>query len=192
MKKSQLKTAFSFIVGMTMMGVMACSDASKTEDSKVVSEEHNEAKFENTKIEPDAQFLVDAAEINLEEIKLSNLALDRSTNDDVKGLAKMISDSHTSSMNDLVGLASKKTISIPTTATNDAEKAYEKLMNKTGNDFDKEYCEMMVKGHKDAISIFSTASTESVDMDIKNWAISTLPNLRAHSDQAINCQSKLK
>jgi putative membrane protein len=42
-------------------------------------------------------------------------------------------------------------ISIPTTPTDNPMDAYKKLNDKSGNDFDKAYADMVVSGHKDAI-----------------------------------------
>ncbi len=56
-----------------VMGMSACMD-NKPEDTKEVAEERNEEKFDTNKSEKDAQFLVNAAEINREEISLGKLA----------------------------------------------------------------------------------------------------------------------
>lgn len=50
--------------------------------------------------------------------------------------------------------------------------------------FDKEYCGKMVDEHKDAISLFEKASTNTTDTDIKAWATLTLQALRSHLDHA--------
>ena len=60
------------------------------------------------------------------------------------------------------------------------------------NDFDKEYCDMMVKGHKDAIDMFEKAVNECEDSDIKSWASSMLPGLRTHLEHAMTCDDKMK
>ena len=58
------------------------------------------------------------------------------------------------------------------------------------SDFDKEYCDMMVKGHKDAIDKFEKAINDASDPDIKAWASSMLPALRIHLDHSLTCQKK--
>ena len=68
-------------------------------------------------------------------------------------------------------------ISIPTTPTDNAMDAYKKLNDKSGNDFDKAYADMMVSGHKDAIAVLEKASTDCNDTDIKNWTTATFPEL---------------
>ena len=174
-----------------VISLSACSDnKSKAEDTKAVAEEHNEAKFENKNDEKDAQFLVKAAEINLEEIELGKLVQQTSKTPCIIELAAMMEKQHMQAMDELTNLAAKKTITIPTSLTQDGKDACNKLNTKTGKDFNKEYCAMMVNGHKDAITMFDKASTESIDEDIKAWTIAILPILRTHLDHAITCQEK--
>jgi len=168
----------------------SCNDGKKVEDSKEVAEDHNEAKFDNSKQEKDAQFLVNAAEINLEEIQLGKLAQQNGQSADIKKLGRMMEDSHTKSLNDLTALAKSKMMTIPSSPTDDALNAHKKLNESTGNDFDKAYADLMVNHHKDAIAAFEKASTDCNDIDIRNFASSTLPNLRTHLDHSMNYQKK--
>ena len=189
-KSTWLHSAF---VAVALIGASSCGDsqssAPKQEDTKKVAEERNEAKFNTNKSEKDAQFLVNAAEISLEEIRLGQLAQKNSKMADVKEMGKMMENAHTKSLADLKALAMKKSITIPTAPTNDAEEAYKKLTDKDTK-FDKEYSDMMVKGHKDAIETFEKASNDATDADIKQWAASALPTLRTHLDYAMICQKK--
>ncbi len=59
-----------------------------------------------------------------------------------------------------------------------------------GAEFDKSYCDMMVKGHQDAIEEFTNAATHGSDNDIKTWAESKLPSLKNHLEHSLSCQSK--
>ena len=185
-------TSVSFIVSLALM-TASCNNQ-KPEDTKDVATEHNQAKFganENDSVhtnENDAKFLVDAAEINLEEIQLGQLAQSNSSMTEVKDLGKMMETEHASALKDLQALAAKKQISLPASLTNDGQDAYKKLNDKKGMDFDKKYCDMMVKGHKDAIDKFEKASTDATDADIKTWATSMLPALRNHLDHSMMCQ----
>ena len=191
--KTNFKKTFksTTVIMAVVISLSACSDNKpKVEDTKVVAEEHNDAKFENKNDEKDAQFLVKAAEINLEEIELGKLVQQTSKMPRVIELAAMMEKQHTQAMGELTNLAAKKTITIPTSLTQSGKDAYNKLNTKTGKDFNKQYCEMMVNGHKDAITMFDKASTESIDKDIKAWAIAMLPVLRTHLDHAITCQEK--
>ena len=167
---------------------LACNNT-KPEDTKDVAEEHNEAKFSNAK-EDDANFLVNAAAINMEEIELGNLAQTRGTVNHVKEMGEMMVKEHNSANAELTALAAKKQITIPTSLTDKGMSSSKKLMDIKGSKFDKEYADMMVSGHKDAIAEFEKASTNALDADIRNWAISMLPALRKHLDHAMTCQKE--
>lgn len=191
-KNSYLKGALLLVTFVTIILLFAsCSNNQKPEDTKDVAEEHNEAKFDNNEQEKDAQFLVNAAEINLEEIQLGQLAQQIGRTTYVKELGKMMEKSHTKALSDLTALAKSKMITIPTSPTDDAQDAYKTLNEKSGNDFDKAYVDRMVSGHKDAIAAFEKASTDCNDTDIKNWAMAALPDLRTHLDHSIDCQKKV-
>lgn len=191
--KNLIKTP-STIVYLTYCTIIfflsSCGNNSKPEDTKEVAEEHNDAKFDNKKQEKDAQFLVNAAEINLEEIKLGQLAQERGNASHIKELGKMMEEAHSKSLVELNALAKTKIITIPTSPTDNAMESYKNLNSKSGNDFDKAYADMMVNGHKDALNTFEKASENSNDADIKNWASTMLPDLRKHLDQAIKCQKE--
>ena len=189
LKARVLELTFASASLILVLTTLPSCNNSKPEDTKEVAEEHNDAKFDNAK-EDDAKFLVSAAEINLEEINLGQLAQNNSMNADVKSLGKMMETEHTKALSDLQALAAKKQITIPTALTDDGMSASKKLMEMKASKFDKEYCDMMVNGHKDAISKFEKASTDATDADIRNWASSMLPALRTHLDHSLTCQSK--
>jgi putative membrane protein len=185
LKSATIKAALLMAL---IAGNFACNP--KPDDTKEVAEERNDDKFENNSSEKDAQFLVEAAEINIREINLGKLAQTKGTSDHVKELGKMMVDQHTKSMADLTVLASSKMISIPTTETEKVNEAFRKLDQKSGDEFGKEYSDMMVNGHEDAISLFEKASSESTDMEIKTFASGALPELKAHLENAKACQAK--
>jgi len=183
---------FSLLAALTG-GIVSCGNngVRTKDDTKEVAEDKNDAKFDSAKMEKDAQFLVNAAEINLEEIKLGELAQQKGMSNDIKSLGQTMVEAHTKALSDLKGLAQSKTISIPDAATKDANEAWDKLEKEKGIDFDKKYCDMMVDGHKDAIDKFEKAASDATDPQIKQWASSMLPDLRKHLDMAMTCQNKL-
>jgi len=161
----------------------SCKKKEETDTEKVATEQ-NDAKEDQTKAKDDSDFLVAAAGINLEEIKLGQLAQTSGTLADVKDLGKMMEAEHKKAQSDLEALAAKKGITVPTTITDDGQKAYNDMMEKKGNDFDKAFADKMVDGHKNAIDKFQKASTDAVDPDVKAWAAAMLPNLNTHLDHA--------
>lgn len=170
--------------------ISACSNYSKQEDTKEIAEDKNDAKFDNERQEKDAQFLVNAAEVNLEEVKLAKLAQEKGLTTLVKDLGKMMEEAHSKSFADLSVLAKTKVISIPTAATQNAQDAYNNLNDKSGTDFDKAYLDLMISKHKDAVETFEKATEDTNDADIKNWAAKSLPELRKHLDYSLDSQSR--
>ena len=182
-----------FPLSLTMLifsGMLSsCNNASKPEDTKKVAEEHNDAKFNGATNEKDAQFLVNAAEINSEEMNLGKLAQVKSKNKDVKALGAALEAEHVKMNMTLSLLAGKKQVTIPMSETNKTMSDSAALSTKSGAAFDKAYCDMMVAGHKNAVSIFEKASENGTDQDIKDFAANALVMLRAHLDKALVCQA---
>ncbi len=186
-KKTLLQVTFV----ITFLLIASSGYSQKTEDNKVVNREHNDTKHDNNKQhEKDSQFLVNAAEINLQQIQLGQLAQQKGNTSHVKELGKMMEEAHTKSQRDLTALANSKRITIPTSPNGDAQDNYKKLNEKSGDDFDKAYASRMVKGHNEVIKTFEKASTDSSDPEIKNWATSALPDLRKHRDHAVESHKK--
>ena len=153
-------------------------------------EEYCTATFSNSFTEKEAHFIFAAAAINLKEIQLGELALQKAMMTEVKELGKMMEEAHRKFSTELDVLAKKKMITTPTLPTDEAQNAYIKLSSKSGTDFDTEYCNMVVTGHKAAIRMFEKAYKEFTDTDIKEWITLTLPQLRAHSAYALKCQKQ--
>ncbi len=172
---------------------IACNNNNNTpkEDNKKSAEEMNDAKF-NHEGEKDAEFVTDVEDINLTEMNLGQLAGSKATLTETKDLGKMMESSHKKAYDDLASLAAKKTISVPSAMSDAAKKDYDNLSEKTGIDFDKDFCDRMVKGHKDAIDKFEKASKDLSDPDLQAWASNMLPALRTHLEHAMKCQEMLK
>ena len=171
-----------FIVPFSVL-VFSCDNNQKPADTKDLAQEENKEKFETMDQERDAKFLVKVAEINLEEIELGKLAQESATQKEVKDLGKMMETAHQKAQGELSVLAGKKNISIPASTTDKGKEAYKKLTAKSGKDFDKEYSDMMVKGHKDAIDLFEKAKSSN-DPDISAFAMKMLPELNMHLEHS--------
>lgn len=185
-KKSLL---FIPVLSIALFSMASCGQ--KEVDSKQVATELNKPKSDVTK-ERDERFLVNAAEINFEEIMLGKMAEQRSMSDDVKELAKMLEDSHRTARTELNGLALTKSIAVPTAATKNVMDDYDKLNLATAKEFDAEYCSMVVQSHKDAISTFESYTQGQCDPDIKVWALGMIPNMRIHLEKAMELEDQLK
>jgi putative membrane protein len=97
----------------------------------------------------DRDFVKDLSIANVTEIEIGKLAAERAASPQVKKFAQMMIDDHTKARDALNALASKH--HIMTTALPDAKHRdlKDKLAALKGADFDREYMDTMVDGHKD-------------------------------------------
>lgn len=187
----------TFIKGALLHATFAASifmftscDTQTPDGTKEIAEDRNEEKFDDNDKQNDAQFLVNAAEVNMEQIKLGQLAQEKGTTPEVKELGKMMEDAHNKSLSELQALAQSKRISIPTAITQDATEAYNDMNKRSGDDFNKAYTDKMVNGHEDTIEFYEDAAENSDDMEIQKWAESSLPSLRTHLEHSKDMQKR--
>lgn len=185
MKKSILCLTMSAL----MFTWVSCGDG--RQDSAEVAEDQNEETVDNKK-EDDAEFAVEAADAGLLEVQLGTMALTKASSPEVKQFAQKMVDDHTSANNELKALAQQKNITLPTTMGNEHQRKYDNFNDKTGEDFDKEYIDQMVKDHKEAIDEFEDQAEEGNDPELKSWASSKLTALRHHLTEAERIQEALK
>ena len=134
---------------------------------------------------------MEAAKINLSEIKLAKLAVKRATNAEVKELAQMMIDHHAKMYDETAALAKKKGVSIPDTIAMGDVDGYNDLSDKDGVDFDKKYVDLNIDAHQKAIDKFEAAnSSDKKDDDVKTLANGALPQIRSHVDKLIKLQAK--
>lgn len=180
MKKNTFRIGLAALLMSTTM-FFACSDSS-TKDSKDVAEKMNDDKFDTKASEKDAQFVVDATASSLNEVGLADVALNKSTNSQIKKLAQMLKDDHNALINELSGLAAKKSITVPTAATEDGVEAAKKLTDTDAKNFDKDWLEKVKDSHEKSIDKYQDGSNNAGDADIKGWFTNTLPKIKSHLD----------
>lgn len=186
----QLFSLTGVIIGAIFLFSSTSCNTVKSRDSKMIALELNEEKFNQSEDKKNASYLVDAAEIHLKEIYLAQLVQQDARQIDVKELGKMIEKINSNTLIHLTDLANKKMIAIPTSTTEQGLEAVEFLNKKSGHEFDKEYCDMMVASQKHVIKLFEEIVDESSDAEIKIWAFCILPALRKHLEYALTCQKK--
>lgn len=184
-------TIFSLVAASFAVGCNNNADQ-KPEESKEVAEDKNDAKFKTDSSEHNAQFVVDAANGNLTEIRLAELAQQKSTNKDIKKIAKTLYDDHTAALNDLKVLASNKSISIPADVTDDTKQDLQKLTDEKPSSFDKDWTDKLMNKHQKTISDYEAALGTVTDADVKNWINTVLPKIRMHHDKLMALNSRLK
>jgi putative membrane protein len=171
-----IKIRCLFQLGLMLL-VLSGSTGCYNEKVNVATAESNEAKFDKNK---DLQFLRDAGEIGLEQIKFGQLAQKKSLNADIQAFGKMLEEGYTNALNELIPLAESKGLTIPIALTERSQATYNQLVATPINSFDKAYCDVAVSRHEEAVAKFQKVFTESSDEGTRRWALSKLPELRRH------------
>jgi putative membrane protein len=184
MKKLLILAVFS------VMALSAC-DTKKAEDSKEVAEEQNEAKFDSTKMDDDAEWAVAVADGGMLEVKLGELAQTNASAASVKDFGMMMTKDHGAANSEFEKLAEQYNISLPTTLSEKSQKIYDDLAAKTGADFDKAYMNAMKDDHEEDIEMFKEEAEEGKNADLKAFASKTLPTLEKHLETVKNIKDKM-
>lgn len=136
-------------------------------------------------------FLARASEAGLAEIKQSQLALDKSTDPQVKDFAqKMIAD-HTALADKMKPFADKYSVT-PVDAVNpDHQAELDKLSALSDKAFDKEYIASMEKDHRAALVLFDNERGTSKDKDMQAAANAAYDTVTMHIKMADKIADKL-
>lgn len=178
---------FAFAAGV----LAACGNKETKSDSVEATEKANE-KLDDTNLEDDAEFAVNAAEGGMLEVQLGELAQQNATSPKVKEFGQMMVTDHSKANDELKELAKTKNIALPAALGTERKNKYEELRAKKGNEFDKAYIDYMIKDHKEDIDEFREQSKEGKDADIKAWAGGKLPTLEHHLQMAEEAQKWVK
>jgi putative membrane protein len=182
MKTIQIMTLALLLVAGT--GLIACSDRAEAD-----REGYALADDENFLTEAEKEFIEYAAEMHVGEIEMGQQAKQKSTNDDVKKYADAVIETHTDALEEL----SDRTegIELSKTASQDTQGHVEFLSPLSGNQFDKEFVELMVADHQSAFDSFNTQQPGAQSGNLKKYMKATQSDLQARLDEARELQKKL-
>lgn len=138
-------------------------------------------------------FVNRAASSNNLEIAAGTLARDKGTSETVKNYGIHMITDHTAAGQELKGLAAGKGWAVPEELAEKDRAEVNRLNTLTGATFDREFAQLMVKSHQEAVALFETASANNgiPDGDLRQWAASKLPTLRHHLQEAITLRESL-
>ena len=140
----------------------------------------------------DETFIRNAAEGNMAEIKLGQLAEEKAQAPEVKNLAKRIVEDHTKALEEVKQTAQQENINMPTDVSHKDALTYERLAKLSGPQFDREYTQEMVKDHQKDISEFKRAETQVKNPASKEYAQRELPTLQQHLELAQHAQAHVQ
>lgn len=167
------------LITLSLFIIGACDDAKSTDNNirdinntGVITEEKND--------NPGKDFALKAAEGGTYEVEMGKLAEMKGKSEHVKKLGKMMAEDHAKANAELKTLAEKKGLELSYAMGNEKQKMFDKLSEKNGEDFDKEYSDMMVDDHEKDIKLFKDQAENGKDADLKTWAQGKVPVLEHH------------
>ena len=138
----------------------------------------------------DRVFLKDALEGGMAEVQLGQLALQKSSNADVKQFAQKMVDDHTKMGDQLKPIAQQIGVKIPDAPSKKDKTTIAKLQQLNGGDFDKAYMKDMVKDHKSDLSDFRSEADQGSNPAVKNAASQGAGIINQHLQMAEQIDQK--
>lgn len=190
---------FIYVMAVSALAFQACNGGNK--DAKESADSLNMAKDTTTNTaatggiavdEADAKFTTQAAVGGMAEVELGKMALDKSSNAQVKEFATMMVKDHGMANAELMSIAKQKNITLPSTVDDEHKKKMEDLSKKTGADFDKAYVNAMVDGHKSTLKLMEDESNDGKDADLKAFATKTAPIVQSHLEMINKIKDSMK
>jgi putative membrane protein len=97
----------------------------------------------------DGEFVHDVAIMNMAEIELSRMALNKATSPDIKSFAQRLIDDHDAAGSKLKSVVSGHSIDWPAQLDEKHRELADELAKKQGADFDRDYTKAIIEGHQD-------------------------------------------
>jgi putative membrane protein len=135
-------------------------------------------------------FAAEAARGGMLEVRLADLALQKSNDADVKSFANRMKTDHTAANEKLKSVVGSNE-QLPTTLSAEQQQQVSSLESKSGKDFDKAYADTMVQDHQKDVSEFENAQNNAPTQDLRQFASQTLPTLKEHLKLAQQLQTKV-
>ncbi len=137
-------------------------------------------------------FMEKAATSGKLEVRLGEIAQQKANSQEVKDFGQQMVTDHSQANEKLKSLAQQKGVTLPDSLTAKQQQQVDKLSKLSGQEFDKEYMDMMVKDHNKDIKTFEKASQNVPDPAVQDFASQTLPTLKDHLQEAKDINQQMR
>lgn len=140
------------------------------------------------------EFVQKASMGNLFEIETSNLAKERSKNENVKSFAERMVTDHNTVSAELEAAVTSSNMSeslVSKTLDKKHEKILTELKKSSEKNFDKKYISEQIDAHKDAVKLFKEYAKDGSNATLKSFAGKNLPALEEHHKQIKDLKSSM-
>ncbi len=157
-------------------------EGTSNEETEEAAEELNEEMAEGHVWveEDDAEFLVEAYSYNLMIARYSELASQKATTPALQDFASKSLQYHTNLNSEIEAMAAEKVVALPSAVGENVQEYLVDLQEKEGLEFDEAYTEVLDNIQDKIVDEYEDAAEDAADMNLRAWASSTLPNLKAH------------
>ena len=128
----------------------------------------------------DKAFVRKALQGSLAEVQLGQLALQKSSSDDVKQFAQRMIDDHTKLSDEMKQVAQQLNVKIPDSPSGKDKSTMKKLQALNGDEFDKAYIKDMVKDHKQDEKDFAEEAKNTTNPGVKQIATQGTQTIGEH------------
>jgi putative membrane protein len=118
----------------------------------------------------DKAFVRKALQGGMTEVQLGQIALQKSSNDDVKQFAQRMVDDHTKLGDEMKQVAQQLNVKMPDSPSGKDKSAMAKLQAMNGDEFDKTYIKDMVKDHEQDDKDFKAEAKNTTNPAVKQVA----------------------
>jgi putative membrane protein len=140
--------------------------------------------------EADQAFMMEAGAGGMAEVEMGRLAATKAQSAEVKAFGQRMVRDHSKANSELMLLAKRKGVTLPSGLNEEQKAMKEKLSNLSGADFDREYMSMMVDDHDKDVKAFEDKAGNAADPDLKHFVVKTLPTLKMHQSMANKIKAK--
>lgn len=184
-KKLTITTAFVAVGVMTSLGYTAVAQTNQPTNRQTPTTRPATPSNATQLSDFDRAFVIRAAQSNLAEVELSQVALKQASNDQVRQYAQHMIDEHTKANARLMQLLEQNGLT-PVRPQLDAkhQAIRAQLVQLTGQQFDQQYMDVMRQDHVETVALFQQAAQKLQHPDLRAFAKNTLPNLQNHLQMA--------
>jgi putative membrane protein len=133
--------------------------------------------------EVDKAFVKKAMEGNLAEIQMGQLALQKSSDDQVKQFAQRMVDDHGKMLDQMKPAAEQMGVKVPEGPSKSQMKNMDKMKALSGDAFDQAYIKDMVKDHKKDDSEFKQEAQATQNPQVKQMVMQSNQIIESHLQQ---------
>lgn len=129
-------------------------------------------------------FLQNAYQDNLTEVQVGQMAQQKGQSQKVKDYGQSLVRDHQAVNEKVQQIAKQKGVELTNKLDMRHQMKVDRLTALTGEEFDKTFMEEQIKAHQETVALFEKVASKSTDNEVKEFAQSTLPELRHHLEMA--------